>query len=243
MIRRLLAALTLAAAVLTMPSAAPADPGPLRILAIGDSITADGRWQAKLDELLDAAGVPHVIETEAVGGTRCWYWAARIAALLAAHHPDLVILACGTNDDPNELAYGEPASGWAVRTVYEAVHASGARTLPVLIGYSDPLVAPDWLLHNEPITNDTIYRQIVRYPASWLAGVADWELLGATPTYLDAGGIHPTARGYGYLGRIAYDAAAPAMGWPPVVVEPPPCDLFGHRRGYPRPAYIRCPEV
>lgn len=239
---RLAVVLGLLAALLA-PAPGRAEPVPVRILAVGDSITAAGRWQAELDRLLTAAAVPHVIETEALSGSRCNRWPGLMPGILAAHQPDLVVLACGTNDDPNELCYGEPCTGWAWRSIVEQVHTyrpGGALVLPALIQYSDPLIAPDWLLSFEPRTNDAVYAQWSRYPSSWFAGLVDLQRVPATADDLDAGGVHPTERGYRAYGRLVYDAAAAAMGWP-AATDPPLCGLYGHRRGYPRPSYTPCP--
>lgn len=241
------AALLLCAALSPAGSAHRAAAGvPVRILAVGDSRTADGRWQVELSRLLTAAGVAHTITTEAVGGTRCSYWPSRIAGLLTTHQPDMVALFCGTNDDPDETIYGEAATGWAFRATVEAIHnfrpANPIRVLPALIQYSDPLIAPQWLLDNEPRTNDTLWTQMRHYPpADWFAGIADLQRIPATATYLDGGGIHPTAEGYRVMGRIAYTAAAGGMGWPPAA-DPPLCDMYGHRKSYPRPPYTPCPD-
>ncbi|HUC90075.1 MAG TPA: SGNH/GDSL hydrolase family protein [Patescibacteria group bacterium] len=218
---------------------------PVRILTIGDSITAAGKWQTEFGRLLTQAGVPNVIETEAVGGTRCDYWIPRIKAILDAHQPDLVVLACGTNDDVNSKTYGESSTGYALRYITEAIHgyrpSNPIKVLPALIQYSDPLVAPDWLLSSEPQTNDTLYRNMQYYPiGSWLAGIANFQVIPATATYLDDGGVHPTDRGYRYMGRLVYNASYAVMGWP-ATTEAPLCDLYGHRKGYARPTYIPCP--
>lgn len=243
----------------TEPPARPAPPGPVgakrmvtmaasdpvRILAVGDSITWGGQWQAELSRLLDKAGVPHAIDTEGVAGVGTMYWPARMRGILDAHKPDLVILATGTNDDVNAAKYGERATGWAFRSIVETIHGyrpdNPIKILPTLIQYSDPLIAPDWLLTSEPITNDTIWTQIRGYlKAGWFAGVADLQVIPATADYLDTGGIHPTARGYKAMGRIFYDAAHVGMGWP-ACTEPPLTGLYGHRKGYPRPSYLPNP--
>lgn len=220
----------------------------MKILAIGDSKTAAGQWQIELTRLLNLAGITHTIATEAVGGTRTNYWPSRIGALLSTHQPDLVVIAAGTNDDPTEKSYGEVSTGWAIRALIEAVHAyrpaSPALVLPALISYSDPLTAPDWLLANEPKTNDVLWPNIARYwppnATGWLAGIANLQRIPANLTYLDTGGIHPNERGYKVMARILYDAAQGGMGWP-ACSEPPICGLYGRRRGDPIPSYIPCP--
>lgn len=266
MIRRALLAAALAVPLLACPSSSVrADAVPLRILAVGDSISVggtspgSGRWQDELDRLLMEAGVAHTITTYAVGGTDCYYWTSRIAAILAAAQPDLVIVYCGTNDDPAAVIWGEPKTSWSMRVLIETSH--GYRTppplvLPTLIGYADPTIAPAGLPANEAATNDHIYSQLWRYrppqvTPSWLAGIADVQQMPGTARYLDGDGcdprtslcgFHPNARGYKTVGRIMYDSAQAGMGWPTAVSmgEPPLCDMAGHRTGYPRPTYTPC---
>lgn len=221
----------------------------LRIMTVGDSITAgrtsegSGCWQDELARLCSAyAGVCLDVRNLAVAGTRTTYWPSRIKALLGQHQPDLVTFFTGTNDDVAEMCFGEPATSWAWRSTVEAIHAyrtPPTLIVPALIQYSDPLIAPQWLLDSQPITNDRIYREWSRYnnTPGWFAGVCDFQRIPATADYLDDGGIHPTARGYRAMGRIVYDAIQAAMGWP-ACQEPPLSGMYGHRRGYPRPPYI-----
>lgn len=237
----------LMAAIVGMPSPqARAEPVSIRILTLGDSITEDGAWQDETSRLLFDAKIPNIVINVAVSGTRCSYWPERIDALLATHQPDLVVLACGTNDDPAEMMpWGESRTGWSVRYVIEAVHAyrplDRAKTLPALIQYSDPLIAPAWLLANEETTNDHLWaNQYLYLSGPQLAGVANLQTIPATADYVSADGIHPVDRGYRAIGRTVYDAARASMGWP-AAIEPPLCGQYGHRRGLPRPTYTPCP--
>jgi len=249
----------LAAAVASLllaftPAATDPAPAPLKILTIGDSRSTLGQWQAELGRLLAESGVAATISTAAVAGTDCYYWTSRISGLLATYSPDVVVLACGTNDDPAATIYGESKTGWSFRFITETVHASGAQMIPALVQYSDPILAPPFLLTNEPQTNDHLYSQYHHYTAPeanppWWAAAADFQVIPATASYLAAEpytgtpsgwiGIHPNARGYRYMGRIVYDAGAADGIWP-ATTEAPLCDLYGHRNGYPRPAYVPC---
>ena len=215
----------------------------LRILTIGDSITLAGLWQQELARLaLQDAGVTLDIRNEGVGGSRTTHWPDVINSLLTKHQPDLVTFFTGTNDDPNETKFGESATAWAWRSTVEAIHTFRTppiKVVPALIGYSDPLVAADWLLANEPRTNDTIYAQWGHYPADWFAGITNFQVMPGTPDFLDTSGIHPNPRGYKTMGRIVYDAIASSLGWPGSS-EPPLCGLWGHRKGYSPPAYVPC---
>jgi lysophospholipase L1-like esterase len=216
----------------------------MRVLTLGDSITAAGGWQSELSRLCALVGVTLDVRNVAVPGKRTDYWPDKIAALLTQHDPDLVTLFSGTNDDPYDPIYGEPKTAWSFRSVVEAVHgyrpANPPKLAVGLIQYSDPLIAPDWLLRNEPMTNDTLWTQMQHYlPQGWFVGIANFQQIPSTADYLDAGGIHPNAFGYRTMGRIVYDAIHDGMGWP-ACSEPPLCGMHGHRKGYPRPAYTPC---
>lgn len=257
------AAMIRAAAVApACPELAPATPipgTPVRILAVGDSITAACQWQQELDRLLTKAWVPHVITTYAVGGTSCRYWTDKITDVVAAAQPDLAYLYCGTNDNPNDSCYGESCTAWAYRSLVEAIHnyrPAKAWVVPTLIGYSDGTMSPDWLwITNEPRANDTIYSQFLYYtpPAtqSWFAGIADVQKMPGTGDYLDGDtcnpatttcAVHPNAKGYRTIGRIMYDSVAPNLGWPAATAlgEPVLCGMYGHRKGGTRPQYTPC---
>lgn len=249
-----LAAVVVSLLIAFAPSASDPAPAPLKILTLGDSRTSGGQWQAELGRLLTGSGEDAAIANVAVAGTDCFYWTSRITALLDQYTPDVVVLACGTNDDPAATIYGESKTGWSFRFLAETVHGRGVRFLPALVQYSDPILAPPWLLANEPATNDHLFSQYHHYTAPeavppWWNAVADFQVIPSTASYLAAEpytgtpsgwiGIHPNARGYRYMGRIVDDAGA-ANGWWPATTEPPLCDLYGHRQGYPRPAYAPC---
>ncbi len=215
----------------------------LKILTIGDSITQPGLWQAEMCRLVEGyTSVDCDIRNEAVPGTGCTYWSSRIGALLVEHQPDMVVFACGTNDYTVPLANQE-FLGMHFRITVEAIRTfrnPPIEIVPTLIQYSDPLVAAPWVIESEPKTNDALYTNMLYYiPAGWFTGIIDWQSVPSSSEYLDAGGIHPTQRGYRYLGRLAYDRIAPGMGWPQNP-EPVLCGLTGHRRPYPRPPSPSC---
>jgi lysophospholipase L1-like esterase len=192
----------------------------VRVLTLGDSITASGGWQAELSRLCGLVGVTLDIRNVALPGTRTSYWPDKIDGLLKEHDPDVVVLFSGTNDDPDEHIYGESATAWSFRYVVEQVHgyrpANPVKSVVGLVQYSNPSVAPGWLLRNERITNDMLWTQMKYYqPLGWFAGISNFQQIPPTAEYLDAGGIHPNARGYQAMGRIVYDSIAAGMGWPP----------------------------
>lgn len=239
-----------AAAVDAAATSVRADLPEVVVLTLGDSNSVaglNGGWQAEFCRQLSiAAGKACDLRNASVGGTGCGYWPSRVGALLAQHQPDLVILACGTNDDLT-VPGATDALGTAFRLTVEAVHTFRTPAIPivpVLMQYSDPYLAPPWVLASTPAVNDELYRNILLYNwAGWFPGIVDWQIIPATAYYLLAGGaevgVHRTARAQVDAGRIAYDRTAPGMSWP-VSPEPPPCGMVGHRRGYERPQVPLC---
>lgn len=237
---------------------------PVQVLVLGDSISAGLEadlcgWQQALGERLTLAGVPHVITTFAVSGSACSYWPSRMASVLSQVTPDLAYVYCGTGDDPAAQCYGEPCTSWAFRSIVEAIHL--ARTpaplvVPALVGYSDATMVPGWLLDQEATANDRLASQFQwyvppRFSPSWFAGLLDVQRMPGTAQYLAGDqcdpasgicGVHPNQDGQDTIGRLAYDAAATAMGWPDAGTwgEAPLCGLSGHRPGAPRPVYVAC---
>lgn len=260
----LLAVMTAGTIAWSLPQAQTAHALPsVTILTVGDSISSEGRWQARLSEMLASAGAPNTIVNKAVAGITCVETNTILTnAVLQQVNPDLVIIACGTNDNPNAIKYGEPETGWALRSMIERVHAwkATAKVMPALIQYSDPMLVSDTKISNEGRINDILYRNMLYYPVGpWLAGIADLQYIPSTATYLrdtepypEARGIHPTERGYYYMARIMYDSGRSVMGWPVLtdVVNPNTgenwsqlCDLYGHRKGFQRPAVNPDPSI
>lgn len=244
-----LAAILAAVLLALTPAGSMDEPPTLRILTVGDSMSELGKWQAELCRLMaQDADLTCDVRNEAVGGTTCGYWPSRIVGLLNIHQPDLLIIACGTNDDARTQAQRD-ALGMVWRQTVEAVYTwrtPHIPIVPVLVQYSDQLIAPQWRVDSQPLVNDTLFENMGYYlPAGWFQAVIDWQVIPSTPTYLlreengQPAGIHPTPRGYAYMGRLAYDRLAAGLGWP-ATSEPALCDLYGTRRPYPRPAYTPC---
>lgn len=243
------AAAILAAAVPT--GAAAATLSPLDVLVLGDSRSAGSTtdsYRAELDRLLRAGGVEPTWTVEAVSGTRCTYWQPRIAALLALHDPDLVILACGTNDDTSTVAARDEL-GTAIRVITETIRlhrgeVTPTRQLGAYVQLSDPYgVAPAqaWVPPSEERANQVLAAQYALYLPHWTSlAVADLSRIpGNTVTLPD--GMHPSAYGHELTARLLYDAGA-ARGWWPTSSEPALCGLYGRAVGAPVPAgYIACP--
>lgn len=220
-------------------------PIPFVLMTPGDSITANGGWQIEFCRiLLKEANLACDIRNVAVGATQCEYWPSRIGQALIDNNPDLVVLACGTNDAPWEYTYGEPETRWAFRATVEQIHnfrTPAIPIVPVLIQYADPLItgSAEYLQGTIPATNDNLYVSMMLYPSSWFPGIVNWQKIPANGTYTNADGFHPNAHGQQVMGRIVYDTIHAGMGWPPSS-EPPLCGMHGHRKPYPRPSFIPC---
>lgn len=260
--RRLLAALTalalvLAAAAPTGTAAATVSAATtsvsavvsLKVLSVGDSISGVGpshdSYRTELTRLLTTAGITPVWSVAAVS-TRCAYWPSRIGGLLAQHDPDLVIVACGTNDDAGSAA-GRAETGTAIRQIAEAIRTHRGEVTPVrqigaYIQLSDPYGIPQSLAYlpgNEEGVNRVLAAQYALYLPYWMSlAVADLVPIPGNPTTL-VDGVHPTAHGYRLMARAFYDAGA-SRGWWPASSEPAPCGLYGHNLFTPVPTFTPC---
>jgi lysophospholipase L1-like esterase len=243
MFRRLLAVALLACIALVPSTAGRADPQPLRILAVGDSITAQcsepsGGWCAPLLDLLTARGIPATITVVAVPGATCGGLIAPLQAALAVGDYDLMVLNCGTNN-PTSTPPQRGQLGWEWRTLVESAYVDGALIMPTLVQYSDPGISAwqgrGWLPESEARANDVLYGQWGYYdPFGWFPGKLDLQKIPATRSFLLGGtdGIHPNIRGRQTIAALTYRGLRAHYGWPDDVAEP--CDLYGAR---PDPAY------
>lgn len=253
--RRLLAA-ALAGVLAILTAAVPTGAAavtlsPVSIMVLGDSRSAgthDDSYRAELDRLLRTGGVEPTWIAAAVSDTRCTYWTSRIHDLLVLHDPDVVILACGTNDDTATVA-ARDAMGAAIRTITETIRlhrgeVTPTRQLGAYVQLSDPYgVAPAqaWVPPSEERANIVLASNYGLYLPHWASlAVADLSRIPGNHVTLPDG-MHPSAYGHGLVARLLYDAGA-ARGWWPATSEPAPCGLYGRAVGAPVPAgYIACP--
>lgn len=225
-------------------------PAPKTILTVGDSITAGAilttsytdSYRAELGRLLAEHCVSPTFLEAGVGGSTCGYWSTRMADLITTHRPDIVLIACGTNDrsDTKTAAQMTAWEGtyralfdtvldldpdvlmWPAWIQYSAGHPAAGCTTP-------PGPSPAWLPASEAEVNDAIYRAMLPLD-EWGGRVPTWIDYQVIPEgYLDECGVHPTPGGYDVMGRLAYNTMAPALGLPTV---PAPCGLVGRRPGY-----------
>jgi lysophospholipase L1-like esterase len=241
--RSLFVVLALALSLVGIPPVRAVEPTPLRILAVGDSITAPcassppGGWCATLSALLTQAGVPHQIRTLAQSGASCAYVSDRIVAELAAHPADLVLLNCGTGNAMVTTAE-QAAFDAQWRGIFQASHDAGALVLPAFIMYSIDAIQQaqgrPWMLTRERAVNKAICSMVKSYPDTWRAGVLDLQVIPSTVEYIEGGtdGIHPNARGHQVYGALAYRALRGRYAWPDIAPAPLPAR--------PRPHSERC---
>lgn len=214
---------------------------PIVLMSVGDSLT-EGHgpngtitqsYRTEMDRLLDLAGVPHTWNVQAVGGTKCHYWAGLIGSLIDTYHPRVILLNCGTNDTPTD------ATAQDYRTILATAAARNTKIVASLIGRPDPAGTAnvtrwpqidDWM----DATNTAIRSALADYPA---VPVASMLRIPNNIEWLQSDGIHWTARAEAAAGELFYPAAAGLLGWPPLaqlgVHEM--CGLSGHDRDDPWP--------
>lgn len=215
------AALSLLSLIPLPPPEPPTYPKPtasplpsIVVLSVGDSLTygTDGSttasYRGELSKLLRLTGQPHQWVVSAAPGSKCSWWVTRLDALITTHHPAIIFLNCGTNDTPTD----------ATEQDYRAIlGVAAAHVVPVvasLIGIPDMRsptnsVRPSIYSWMEG-TNLAIRRALAGFPA---VPVANLERIPATPEWLQADGIHWTARAEAAVGQIFYEAARALRGW------------------------------
>lgn len=226
--RRVLVALVLLATMLVaLPSPSHAL-SPLRVLAVGDSLTVEPGWRNEFSALAAAAGVDVQYDVYAVRGWGTADALPGLAAVLVATKPDLVVVLLGTNDSAAGATDVPGFEARYQRMLGTILDASSATVAPAWMTYSQP---PATLAAGEALRNDAIFRCIAARgwlatpPAPRLAGIVDLQPI--SPSLLGPDGIHLTAAGEAVEGRQVYRAVAPGKGWPAIPDEVPP--LTGHR--------------
>jgi lysophospholipase L1-like esterase len=223
--------------------------GPLRILAVGDSISVgcmktplEG-WCGNLDHMLTDRGIEHQIYGHAYGGWSCAALWENFPARFDEVQPNLVIINCGTNDGSSYAP--DPVLGEKWRSMVEYSYVRGAKILPVLIQYSNPEInakaGRGWLVPAEANVNDTIFFNMQYYiNYGWFVGVADLQQVPGDWDFLNGGtdGIHPNKRGHKIYARLFYRAMKDHYQWPNNVSQP--CGMWGHRAIYSPPPFKEC---
>ena len=176
---------TLADAV--TPEMTPAAPV---VLVLGDSLSANygfdtqHGWVTLLAERIAGAGLPHPVVNASVSGETTAGGVTRLPALLARHHPAVLLIELGANDG---------LRGWAVADLRERLtqlvnsgQAAGAQVL--LVGVRlPPNYGASYLAGFQAVFGEVATAQAVALVPNLLQGVdEDWSLM-------QADGLHPTA--------------------------------------------------
>lgn len=186
--------------------AAPSDAK--RILVLGDSLSAaygiasDQGWVALLERRLRAANQPWTFINASISGETSAGGASRIAALLDAHQPALVILELGANDGLRGLPVADMQAN--LSAMAGAARARGARLL--VIGMRmPPNYGPDY-------TNAffAAFEIVARaHDAVHLPFLL--EPLGLDRRHFQADNLHPTAEAQPLLAEHVWDALGPML--------------------------------
>lgn len=236
--RALLAAVLLGVLLAAPVAAAPGDTGePLRIMAIGDSLTngygsSDGLgYRRELSERLNAAGVSHVWTngTTGRGGWTVQDLRAGIDGWMASDTPDLVLLSIGTN---NAAGVGVGMAGFepAYMALVNRILALSP-TVKVAVGQA--------IYSNAPWSPNEVHVNVATIHAAWWATpggrtiLADHSVIGPCRLFDN---VHLRDDGYDAMARQWYRALAPAYGWPVLT-------YLDHLPAQRRPGYERTPTV
>ena len=174
-----------------MPLAAAAEP-PV-ILVLGDSLSAEygiargSGWVALLEKKLAAEKITTPVLNASISGDTTAGGRARLPALLAKHHPAVVVIELGGNDALRGLSLDMTEANLSAMTL--AAQQAGAKVL--LVGMQvPPNYGASYGQRFEAVFAQVAQARHAALVPFLLKGVAD----GADPTRLfQADRIHPTA--------------------------------------------------
>lgn len=165
---------------------------PRPILVLGDSLSAAHRipvesgWVHLLDQRLQRSPTPRAVVNASISGETTAGGLARLPALLAAHHPALVVVELGANDALRGLPVGEPRANLA--RIIELGRDAGAKV--VLLGIEIPVnYGPRYRDVLRSMYRDLATEFNVPLLAFLLDGVAENSDL------MQDDGLHPNAQG------------------------------------------------
>lgn len=187
---------------------------PLRVLAAGDSITVgansvDGTgYRGWLVDLLDRRDIAATVTLAGGNGLGLTSIASAVTAALPTVHPDVVLLAAGTND-----AYGPVGAAWGATlgTLIDAILASSptVRVIVAKITYTD-VIWNAGMAANEQVINNYVGAAYLARQAGGRVLLADMSVISSS--WLSHGpGLHPGDIGYLYMARIWFAAMTPAL--------------------------------
>jgi lysophospholipase L1-like esterase len=220
---------------LAATAGAPA-PGPdetIRILMLGDSLTAGlpSRlpYSLELGRLLTAAGVKHEFYNAGIGGATVTDLLAWTTPLIQSIQPNLVLLNVGTNDAASSDAHIATFEG-KYRQLIEKIRTAKPDT-NIVVSWLFYSTHPA-LARGQGLVNDAIFRVATpgfKLRPEFLA-LADMQSM---PSHLlvppsGADGLHPGQIGYEVMGRYWYRAIRDS-GWLTLPAIPEEADRSGHR--------------
>lgn len=186
------------ALVLLCGTAWAADPPPLRVLALGDSLTAgfdlphDAAFPVQLEEALRAKGYAVEVENAGVSGDTTAGGLARLDWALGEETPAVTILELGANDALRGLPPAEAKANLA--RIIERLQARGSRVL--LAGMmAPPNMGADYAQDFNALFPALADRYDTALYPFFLEGVI------TRPELLLADGMHPTREGVAEIVR------------------------------------------
>ena len=162
------------------PTASHAPLGRCTVLEIGDSIGADLAW-GLARELTGAPGLSLVMMDKSASGlAAAWYydWSRQLKAMVARHHPDLVVVCIGGDDEQalaiNARSYDFNTPPWRARyeVLVRQIDLIATRAGSYVLWVGLPIMAPT-LYRAGVVALDGIYQSVSRsvpgvtYLSSW----------------------------------------------------------------------------
>ena len=178
------------------------------LLVVGDSISAafglDSRqgWVALLEKRLQDEGFDHQVINASISGDTSAGGLARLPALLAEHHPDVVIIELGGNDGLR----GQPPMQLQqnLASMVEKSQQAGAKVL--LLGMKlPPNYGVRYTTAFAQVFSDVAQAKQVALVPFFLEGV------GGVPGMMQADGIHPNVTAQPLLLENAWPALQPLL--------------------------------
>jgi acyl-CoA thioesterase-1 len=162
------------------------------ILVLGDSLSAaygmapDAGWVKRLQQRIAKAGYPYQVVNASISGDTTRAGLTRLPALLARHHPAIVIVELGGNDGLRGLPLAEIRHN--LSAIIEKSRATGAQVLLAGIRLP-PNYGPAYTKQFHEIYSSLAQAHGVGLVPFLLEGVADRS------AWMQPDGIHPHADG------------------------------------------------
>ncbi|WP_227753867.1 MULTISPECIES: arylesterase [Ramlibacter] len=167
-----------------------------KVLVVGDSLSAEyglargTGWVALLDKRLAGEKPPVQVVNASISGDTTSGGRARLPALLAAQHPDVVVLELGANDALRGLPLEMTEAN--LEAMAEAARKAGARVLVVGVQVP-PNYGPDYSRRFEALFASVAKKTGAALVPSMLRGIAD----DPQPLrWFQADRIHPVAQAH-----------------------------------------------